>query len=79
MGNVQLNNISSDTLRLNVYVACAVTVGYTVRDVVYVWNGMRQVAIADDMKLSQFDLIATPAANQTDLLQSGIRHLQVYF
>lgn len=43
-----------------------VLVGYTSRDVIYTWNNDRQVAIADDMKLSQFDLIATPAANQTD-------------
>jgi hypothetical protein len=50
---------------------CVVTVGYTTNDVVYRWNRARQVAIAEDMKLSQFDLIATPAANQTDVLQSG--------
>jgi gamma-aminobutyric acid receptor subunit alpha len=36
------------------------------------------VAIADDMKLSQFDLIATPAANHTDTIvnsdtKSGVR------
>lgn len=41
-------------------------VGYTSRDVIYQWNRARQVAIAEDMKLSQFDLIATPAANHTD-------------
>nr|XP_023025829.1 gamma-aminobutyric acid receptor alpha-like isoform X1 [Leptinotarsa decemlineata] len=40
--------------------------GYTDEDVIYKWNGARQVAIAEDMKLSQFDLIATPAANHTD-------------
>ncbi|KAJ9596975.1 hypothetical protein L9F63_012005, partial [Diploptera punctata] len=45
--------------------------GYTTNDVVYRWNRARQVAIAEDMKLSQFDLIATPSANQTDILQSG--------
>jgi gamma-aminobutyric acid receptor subunit alpha len=39
--------------------------------VLYRWNRARQVAIAEDMKLSQFDLIATPSANQTDVLQSG--------
>ncbi|GFG34073.1 hypothetical protein Cfor_01961, partial [Coptotermes formosanus] len=44
--------------------------GYTTNDVVYRWNTARQVAIAEDMKLSQFDLIATPSANQTDILQS---------
>ncbi|XP_063224961.1 gamma-aminobutyric acid receptor alpha-like [Bacillus rossius redtenbacheri] len=45
--------------------------GYSARDVLYRWNGARQVAIAEDMKLSQFDLIDTPSANQTDLLKSG--------
>ncbi|GLV35752.1 Glycine receptor [Carabus blaptoides fortunei] len=40
--------------------------GYTAQDVIYRWNDARQVAIAEDMKLSQFDLIATPAANHTD-------------
>ncbi|VEN58385.1 unnamed protein product [Callosobruchus maculatus] len=40
--------------------------GYTSHDVIYRWNKARQVAIAEDMKLSQFDLIATPAANHTD-------------
>ncbi|XP_060531978.1 gamma-aminobutyric acid receptor alpha-like isoform X2 [Cylas formicarius] len=45
--------------------------GYTTHDVVYRWNEARQVAIAEDMKLSQFDLIATPAANQTDTLFSS--------
>ncbi|PNF27091.1 hypothetical protein B7P43_G08556 [Cryptotermes secundus] len=45
--------------------------GYTTNDVVYRWNVARKVDIAVDMKLSQFDLIATPSANQTDALQSG--------
>lgn len=44
------------------------SVGYTAQDVVYRWNNARQVAIAEDMKLSQFDLIATPAANHTDTI-----------
>ncbi|XP_066154466.1 gamma-aminobutyric acid receptor alpha-like [Euwallacea fornicatus] len=39
--------------------------GYTKKDVLYRWNSARQVAIAEDMKLSQFDLIDTPAGNQT--------------
>lgn len=43
-----------------------VLVGYTTEDVVYRWNANRQVAIAEDMKLSQFDLIANPSANHTD-------------
>lgn len=46
------------------------SVGYTSRDVIYRWNQNRQVAIAEDMKLSQFDLIATPAANHTDTVVS---------
>ena len=48
-----------------------VAVGYTTNDVVYRWNSKRDVAIAEDMKLSQFDLIETPTANNTDVLQSG--------
>jgi len=51
--------------------AVVVAVGYTTTDVVYRWNKARQVAIAEDMKLSQFDLIATPSDNQTDELPSG--------
>ncbi|XP_072161193.1 gamma-aminobutyric acid receptor alpha-like isoform X2 [Bemisia tabaci] len=45
--------------------------GYTIRDVRYRWKRGRQVDTADDMKLSQFDLVATPARNQTDFLKSG--------
>ncbi|XP_052132513.1 gamma-aminobutyric acid receptor alpha-like [Frankliniella occidentalis] len=45
--------------------------GYTTRDVLYRWNTNRQVAIADDMKLSQFDLIGNPTNNQTDVLKTG--------
>jgi gamma-aminobutyric acid receptor subunit alpha len=52
------------------YVVDVVAVGYTT-DVVYRWNRARQVAIAEDMKLSQFDIIATPSDNQTDAMQSG--------
>lgn len=40
-----------------------IAVGYTKRDVIYKWNSARQVAIAEDMKLSQFDLVANPTAN----------------
>ncbi|NP_001234887.1 GABA-gated ion channel GRD precursor [Nasonia vitripennis] len=40
--------------------------GYTTRDVIYKWNSARQVAIAHDMKLSQFDLVGNPTANATD-------------
>ncbi|XP_066590449.1 gamma-aminobutyric acid receptor alpha-like isoform X2 [Prorops nasuta] len=39
--------------------------GYTTRDVIYRWNSKRQVAIAEDMKLSQFDLVANPTANHS--------------
>lgn len=49
------------------------TVGYTSKDLVYRWNRARQVAIADDMKLSQFDLIASLAANQTDTIISDTK------
>ncbi|KAL3266711.1 hypothetical protein HHI36_010872, partial [Cryptolaemus montrouzieri] len=48
--------------------------GYTSKDLVYKWNDIRQVAIAEDMKLSQFDLIATPAANRTDTLSNSDSH-----
>ncbi|XP_044748312.1 gamma-aminobutyric acid receptor alpha-like [Coccinella septempunctata] len=52
--------------------------GYTSRDLVYKWNDIRQVAIAEDMKLSQFDLIATPAANRTDTLSNSDTHAARY-
>ncbi|XP_015512995.1 gamma-aminobutyric acid receptor alpha-like [Neodiprion virginianus] len=39
--------------------------GYTSEDVIYKWNKARQVAIAEDMKLSQFDLVANPTANHS--------------
>ncbi|XP_052871902.1 gamma-aminobutyric acid receptor alpha-like [Anopheles cruzii] len=41
--------------------------GYTTNDVLYRWNsGRSAVAIAEDMKLSQFDLVDCPAGNVTD-------------
>ncbi|XP_053671795.1 gamma-aminobutyric acid receptor alpha-like [Anopheles nili] len=41
--------------------------GYTTNDVLYRWNsGRTAVTIADDMKLSQFDLVEWPAGNVTD-------------
>ncbi|XP_058457753.1 gamma-aminobutyric acid receptor alpha-like isoform X2 [Malaya genurostris] len=41
--------------------------GYTSHDVLYRWNSDRSaVAIAEDMKLSQFDLVDCPAGNVTD-------------
>ncbi|XP_020280636.1 gamma-aminobutyric acid receptor alpha-like isoform X2 [Pseudomyrmex gracilis] len=55
--------------------------GYTARDVIYKWNSARQVAIAEDMKLSQFDLVANPTANHSTA--PGFSHeysmLLVYF
>ncbi|XP_012279805.1 gamma-aminobutyric acid receptor alpha-like [Orussus abietinus] len=55
--------------------------GYTSRDVVYKWNSARQVAIADDMKLSQFDLVANPTANHSapSLSQADYSMLLVSF
>ncbi|XP_011329536.1 gamma-aminobutyric acid receptor alpha-like isoform X2 [Ooceraea biroi] len=55
---------------------------YTTRDVIYKWNSARQVAIAEDMKLSQFDLVANPTANHSTA--PGFSHanysiLHVYF
>lgn len=45
------------------------TVGYTTSDVIYRWNKERPaVAIAEDMKLSQFDLVDCPAGNLTDVV-----------
>nr|XP_022901633.1 gamma-aminobutyric acid receptor alpha-like [Onthophagus taurus] len=45
--------------------------GYTTRDVIYKWNRARQIVTAEDMKLSQFDLIGTPTANYTDAITGG--------
>ncbi|XP_065362167.1 gamma-aminobutyric acid receptor alpha-like [Calliphora vicina] len=43
--------------------------GYTTADVIYRWNKERPaVAIAEDMKLSQFDLVDCPAGNITDVV-----------
>ncbi|XP_075163672.1 gamma-aminobutyric acid type A receptor subunit Grd [Haematobia irritans] len=43
--------------------------GYTTSDVIYRWNNERPaVAIAEDMKLSQFDLVDCPAGNLTDVV-----------
>lgn len=48
------------------------TVGYTTHDVIYKWNSARQVVIAEDMKLSQFDLVANPTANHS--MTPGLSH-----
>ncbi|KAL0125461.1 hypothetical protein PUN28_004520 [Cardiocondyla obscurior] len=56
--------------------------GYTTRDVIYKWNSARQVAIAEDMKLSQFDLVASPTANHSTapgFSQAEYSMLLVYF
>jgi len=39
-------------------------VGYTTADVLYRWNS-RTVAISDDLKMSQFDLIDVPSSNES--------------
>ncbi|KAK8394448.1 hypothetical protein O3P69_006559 [Scylla paramamosain] len=46
-------------------------VAYTTRDVVYRWNGDRQVVIAPDLMLSQFDLIATPSGFENTTRLTG--------
>lgn len=40
------------------------TVGYTTKDVQYRWNS-RAVAISDDLRMSQFDLIDVPSSNES--------------
>lgn len=45
--------------------------GYTSQDVSYNWTTGRGVNIASDMKLSQFDLIATPTGNETTQRSKG--------
>lgn len=52
-------------------------VGYTTSDILYRWNRARQaVAIAEDMKLSQFDLVDCPASNVTDQIFQSITDSQ---
>ncbi|XP_075213761.1 gamma-aminobutyric acid receptor alpha-like [Lycorma delicatula] len=63
---MNLENFPMDTQRCPLKFG---SFGYTVKDVTYVWR--RKVVTANDMKLSQFDLIDTPSANQTDILRSG--------
>ena len=48
-----------------------VSVGYTSQDISYNWTTGRGVNIASDMKLSQFDLIATPTGNETTERSKG--------
>ena len=40
------------------------SVGYTTRDVLYRWNP-RAVAISEDLRMSQFDLIDVPSSNES--------------
>lgn len=40
------------------------SVGYTNKDVLYRWNA-RAVAISDDLRMSQFDLIDVPSSNES--------------
>ncbi|CAB3370465.1 gamma-aminobutyric acid receptor alpha-like isoform X2 [Cloeon dipterum] len=65
---MNLENFPMDTQRCPLKFG---SFGYTTQDVLYQWNSARKVSIAEDMKLSQFDLIATPAANQTDIVKAG--------
>lgn len=39
-------------------------VGYTTADVLYRWNS-RAVAISEDLRMSQFDLIDVPSSNES--------------
>jgi gamma-aminobutyric acid receptor subunit alpha len=45
-------------------------VGYTTKDIVYRWNS-RSVAISDDLRMSQFDLIDVPSSNESFTLRLG--------
>ncbi|CAL4111700.1 unnamed protein product, partial [Meganyctiphanes norvegica] len=45
--------------------------GYTTDDVVYKWNKDRQVVIAPDLMLSQFDLIGSPSGFENDTRRAG--------
>ncbi|XP_063610226.1 gamma-aminobutyric acid receptor alpha-like [Penaeus indicus] len=44
---------------------------YTTRDVLYKWNQARQVVIAPDLMLSQFDLIAAPSGTENTTRRGG--------
>lgn len=41
-----------------------ISVGYTIKDVQYRWNS-RAVAISEDLRMSQFDLIDVPSSNES--------------
>lgn len=54
--------------------------GYTDQDLVYKWNPFRRVVIAPDMKLSQFDLMESPAETVMHKQRRGnYSMLQVHF
>ena len=58
--------------QFNTYCYCnLISVGYTSQDISYNWTTGRGVNIASDMKLSQFDLIATPTGNETTQRSKG--------
>lgn len=65
---IYVDNLVLFIMILNNYFA----VGYTKTDVLYRWNGDRQVAIAEDMKLSQFDLVECPSGNITDTIVHSV-------
>lgn len=76
---MNLENFPMDTQRCPLQFG---SFGYTKRDVIYKWNSARQVAIAEDMKLSQFDLVANPTANYSappTVAHADYSMLLVYF
>ena len=42
-------------------------------EVIYTWNPARKVVINPDMKMSQFDLIAVPVSNKTNVERKSIK------
>nr|XP_045619522.1 gamma-aminobutyric acid receptor alpha-like isoform X2 [Procambarus clarkii] len=66
---MNLHDFPMDTQR------CPLRLGsfaYTTSDVIYRWNRARQVVIAPDLMLSQFDLIATPSGFENTTRTAGI-------
>jgi hypothetical protein len=58
-------SLQEQTYRFTMYFS----VGYTTSDVLYQWNS-RAVVISDDLRMSQFDLIAVPSSNETFVVGS---------
>lgn len=59
--------MEDECILVSSFLLSLLSVGYTSADVLYRWNsGRSAVAIAEDMKLSQFDLVDCPAGNVTD-------------